>query len=192
MSGQKFNGYNRGLLVREVKALVEALPETPTNPANVLAQVEYLERTVRIGELQNGEYRYVHNGNEPAQQPDVFNVLALVTTPGHQPDGKQRYFARSPVPSVVNAVEPPKPNPLIPDAHVPTPRDPNAPRAESSGPPKTGSKTGRVWEIADQCFQQHPTLDKTLRGLVAAACESEGINSSTMSVQFSKWKHSKS
>jgi hypothetical protein len=48
-----------------------------------------------------------------------------------------------------------------------------------------------VWQIADECYAEHPILDKVLRKMVADACEAEGINSSTMSVQHSKWKQTK-
>jgi hypothetical protein len=52
--------------------------------------------------------------------------------------------------------------------------------------PKSGSTTGRVWEICDKLFERVQDK-KELRAAVLAAASAEGINSSTISVQFGKW-----
>jgi hypothetical protein len=64
------------------------------------------------------------------------------------------------------------------------------PRAAPSGPatrPKAGTSTGKVWDLADALAAKH-TDAKALRKAVIEACEAEGINASTASVQFGKWK----
>lgn len=65
------------------------------------------------------------------------------------------------------------------------------PRAASTGPatrPKAGTSTGKVWDIADELSAK--LKDKELRKAVIERCEQEGINASTASVQFGKWKSS--
>jgi len=77
-----------------------------------------------------------------------------------------------------------------------------SPRAKSStgggdAPVKPrGGTTARVWEIATKIKEEQFTdgniLDpqdmKALRSAIIAACEAEGINSSTAGTQYSKWK----
>jgi len=48
--------------------------------------------------------------------------------------------------------------------------------------PKAGSKTGRVWEIAEQLGEE-----VTRKGVVDT-CVAEGINPSTASTQYGKWR----
>jgi hypothetical protein len=81
---------------------------------------------------------------------------------------------------------------------TPTPK----PRAAHSGPParpKPGTSTGKVWEFADTALaaaikdgdpREVAINDKALRKAVISLCEAEGINASTASVQFGKWKSS--
>jgi len=47
--------------------------------------------------------------------------------------------------------------------------------------PRPGSKTARVWELADELGN---------RAAVIAACEKEGVNPSTAATQYARWKHS--
>ena len=63
------------------------------------------------------------------------------------------------------------------------PREPGAPPPR----PKATSTTGRVWEIADRML----AAGATDRKAVIAACEAEGINPSTASTHYGKWKASK-
>lgn len=54
--------------------------------------------------------------------------------------------------------------------------------------PKPGSATGKVWDIADEQRAANPDADKkALRALVKNAATAEGINPSTVSVQYGKW-----
>lgn len=54
--------------------------------------------------------------------------------------------------------------------------------------PKEGSTTGKVWNIADEMVRGGAVISKELRAEVIKACEDIGINSSTASTQYGKWK----
>lgn len=76
-----------------------------------------------------------------------------------------------------------------------TPKEPKAPRAPASapsGPPKAGA-TARVWTIAGEVYDLGDFGGdmKVLRKRIVEACTAEGINPSTASVQYGKWKSSK-
>ena len=51
--------------------------------------------------------------------------------------------------------------------------------------PTSGTKTGRVWEIADQLSQD--TGAPATRAAVLEACSKEGINSATGATQYGRW-----
>lgn len=83
---------------------------------------------------------------------------------------------------------------LSPKRRKETPAKPRKTPTSSkpAGRPKPGSTTARVWDIADALLKDNEGADKKeLRALVLAACEKEGINKSTASVQFGKWWGSK-
>jgi hypothetical protein len=91
---------------------------------------------------------------------------------------------------------PSTPTPNTAPAHATQAANPSAPRSTvqvSAEAPKAGSKTGRVWEIAEDIYkaQGAHTDFKSLRKDIVAACEAEGINGSTASVQFGRWKATK-
>jgi hypothetical protein len=50
--------------------------------------------------------------------------------------------------------------------------------------PRSGTKTGRVWEIADGILKE---TGRAGRVTVIKACMSEGININTASTQYSYW-----
>ena len=80
--------------------------------------------------------------------------------------------------------------PPAPGATTPAPKV----RAAATGPatrPKAGTSTGRVWDICDKVASTMHDSEKALRKAIIAACEAEGINASTASVQFGKWKSSR-
>ncbi|MBL4904252.1 MAG: hypothetical protein JKY62_16640 [Desulfocapsa sp.] len=57
--------------------------------------------------------------------------------------------------------------------------------------PKAGTMTARVWEAADWYYDQQDDKDltsKELRDEVVQACVLGGVNSSTATTQFGKWK----
>lgn len=73
---------------------------------------------------------------------------------------------------------------------TPVAEEPKAakPRNESQNgvsKPAAGTKTGRVWEIADAISAklQRPAL----REEVMKACEDEGINRGTIATQYARW-----
>jgi hypothetical protein len=58
--------------------------------------------------------------------------------------------------------------------------------------PRAVSTTGRVWELADVCFAKVGNVfTPELRKNVIAACTVDGINESTSSTQYSRWKKAK-
>ena len=82
---------------------------------------------------------------------------------------------------------------LCPEVEMPNvAKPPKAPRepGEPIARPKATSTSGQVWEIADRLFveagNQIPDRKATM-----VACEAAGINGSTASTQFGKWKASK-
>lgn len=93
----------------------------------------------------------------------------------------------------------PKPRPATRRSAAPaqggTPAAPK-PRPAPSGPatrPKAGTSTGKVWDFADEESAKVGAADRTgkaVRAAVIRRCELEGINPSTASVQFGKWKAS--
>ncbi|AUR88738.1 hypothetical protein NVP2117O_60 [Vibrio phage 2.117.O._10N.261.45.E9] len=52
--------------------------------------------------------------------------------------------------------------------------------------PKAGTKTGRVWEIADA--KSAEAGEPALRAPVIEQCEAEGINSATAATQYGRWR----
>lgn len=67
---------------------------------------------------------------------------------------------------------------------------PKASTGSGDAPAKPkGGTTARVWEVANEIYGQKTGWDiKELRSSIIAACEAEGINSSTAGTQYSKWK----
>lgn len=61
-------------------------------------------------------------------------------------------------------------------------------RVEKNGVsrPNAGSKTGRIWEIADQLSAK--TNQPAKRADVLAEAEKEGINKSTAMTQYGQWR----
>ena len=51
--------------------------------------------------------------------------------------------------------------------------------------PRAGTKTGRVWEVADRILKETGTAN---REAVTKACMQEGININTASTQYSYWR----
>jgi hypothetical protein len=55
--------------------------------------------------------------------------------------------------------------------------------------PKEGTATGRVWAIADACYEANGKATPDRADVIAKAT-AEGINPSTVATQFAKWKRS--
>lgn len=63
--------------------------------------------------------------------------------------------------------------------------------ASPSTRPKSGTATGRVWEIGDEVLAASPgAAQATIRSEVVRRAVDEGINKATVQVQYSKWKAS--
>lgn len=62
--------------------------------------------------------------------------------------------------------------------------------------PKKTSICGYIWEICNKHYDsvkgKNKEVTKEMRSAIIAECEKEGINKSTASVQFGKWKATKS
>ncbi len=69
------------------------------------------------------------------------------------------------------------------------PRIPRAPGGDAPSRPKEGTATGRVWSTADDITAERGQVAG--RQEVIAACEKLGINASTASTQYGKWKAAK-
>lgn len=52
--------------------------------------------------------------------------------------------------------------------------------------PKAGTKTGRVWELADQMSEANG--GRARRKDVMAACEAEDLNAATAATQYGRWR----
>jgi len=74
-----------------------------------------------------------------------------------------------------------------------SPTKPKAPPSVGKRP-KAGTSTAKVWDIADEMMAGDPGLgidSKDFRKCVIEECVKEGLNPSTASTQFGKWKNSK-
>lgn len=95
--------------------------------------------------------------------------------------------ARRAAARAANPLPPPVPAPVRATAALATgtPGNPTAPAR-----PKAGSTTGRVWDICDAlCVDPKKVADwKAFKKSIMAFGAQEGINESTVSVQFGKWK----
>lgn len=101
----------------------------------------------------------------------VFNSLPVDTTPTRELEAEvARLYPNEPSQASISK-RPPKADGVAPDQ------------------PRTGSTTGRVWEIADSLWPAGSTMPD--RKAVIAACEAKGINPSTASTQYGKWKASR-
>lgn len=184
LCGQKFEGFDRHSLMCNVIALCDLVPESTLNQFEVAAQAAY----VKDGDLKY--YSYVPGSYVPKLQPDLYTPNAVATVAGYTPT---QYTA--PVQQTAPASTPQAARVFTP--HTPAaPKAPSTPRDHTSagsspeGAPKAGSKTGMVWQIADSLYTEGADF-KSLRKQVIDACEAEGINVSTASVQWGKWKQTK-
>jgi hypothetical protein len=171
--GQKFNGYGREALVNAIFQLCKSLEPCKINGFEVALQAAVIK------EDDDSFYRYVYGKNQPLLLEEPYIPTALTSVPGFTPIQRS-----TPITQSAPAVFKPMASTITPRSGAPS----------SNEAPKSGSKTGRVWEIADAILEQYParpTDFKTLRGKIITACEAEGINSSTASVQYGKWRHTK-
>lgn len=182
-SGQKYEMYGREGLIKNLIALFETVPESTLNGFEVGLQAD------QIGMLDQLEHRYVPGAKSPETFEQDYHPPMLISS-------------APPVPVLhPNSAPQTAPAPYsAPQTSYKPPAQPKQTIARGERPPsiameapKSGSKTGRVWEIAEKIWidSGNSTDFKSLRKQIVDACESEGINSSTASVQFGKWKLSK-
>lgn len=176
LTGQKYTGYSREILENNVRGLMKALPETELVGFELAVQAHQAHNTGEEGD--NRFYQYMRGQRIPAQYSTPYTAPALKLPAGYTP----KQVAPETPPASVNAV-----------AGVPAPL-PAAPRPVTTptSAPKAGSTTGRVWEIAEIQLEKLGSGNmKELRRAIVSACENEGINPSTASVQYGKWKTTK-
>lgn len=156
--------------------IINNIPVTEADPE----EVARLASTV--GPNDKKKYKYVRGQFSSFMTPTVFDN----TPKDLKFEKNERTGILMPVASSV-AVKPER-RTSVPKA----PKEPRAPKdpSEPAGRPKAGSATGRVWEIADEVAETI-TDEKALRKSVIDKCIQEGINKSTASVQFGKWKTSR-
>lgn len=151
-------------------------------PVNDVIPEEVARLAATVGVNDRKTYKYIKGQFSSFVNQSVIDHP--VQTPRVMPDPPPAY-----IPKAYN------PNLDISDDDPLPPRDePKTERTarEPSGPsqrPKAGSSTGKVWDIADE-VSQTITDAKALRKAVIDRCVQEGINQSTASVQFGKWKNS--
>jgi hypothetical protein len=145
-----------------------------------------------VGPNDKKTYKYIKGQFTSFVSPTVLDHP--VTIPRHHPDPPPAFFPKKP--SVLDDLND---NDPIPNAEeiaafeskgqnlIKSQRTPRDPLAGPSSRPKEGSTTGKVWDIADELYTTIKD-DKQLRKAVIERCTKEGINSSTTSVQFGKWK----
>lgn len=63
---------------------------------------------------------------------------------------------------------------------------PKQPSANGITRPKSGTATGRVWEIADKLSADKG--EPAARGDVMAAAKAEGLNEATIATQYGRWR----
>jgi hypothetical protein len=179
LCGEKYFGFRIDDLMQSVQRQCKCLEFCDFNGFQVAQQANCIKD-------DNEEYyRFSPGCDTPSGQQDLFYPAALVTVPGLIPR-LVHYVPAAAAPVHATAA-------AGGAAYVTTPRTVTPRTTEIPSAPKAGSKTGQVWTIAEELFkaQPEPVDFKTLRGLIIAACEVEGINSSTASVQYGAWKKTK-
>lgn len=171
-TGQKLESYIKGKIIHDTMLVCQALPETPLNVLEIATQAASVDR------YDDRLFKYAPGKSTPEVVEEPFEKQALQAPQGFTPAPY--------IPPPVTAA----PAHVAHVAALPA-RTAHAPAAPTSNTaPKSGSKTGRVWEIADSLYTPGAT-PKSLRKQIIEACEAEGINGSTASVQFGKWSKTK-
>jgi len=189
LTGTNFPGFTRHGLEPNISTLLTDLPESTLNAAEIATQAAFVSAT------DLNYYRYAPGQTKPLEVNDAYAAKPLVSAAPYVPVIPPLPAANA-APTPVARVANPIVNALATQAkQAPTPRAPRDPNAApvAAGAPAAGSKTGRVWEIAEQVWLAagSPSELKDVRKQIIAACEAEGINGSTASVQFGKWKSTK-
>lgn len=187
LTGTNFPGFTRHGLEPNISTLLMDLPESVLNAAEIATQANL------VGFNDLTLYKYAPGQSNPLEVNEPYAAKALVSAAGFTPViPPQPVASAAPTPTAAPR------NPILQTLQTKqpsTPRPPKDPNAAPSvaGAPAAGSKTGRVWEIADGIWEAagRPSDTKGIRKQIIDACEAEGLSGSTASVQYSKWKATK-
>ncbi len=176
LCGQKYTGYARDILITTVKGLIQSLVQSEATGLELAVQA------MSITDPDKDEYFMYQKGSiRPKRCEEPYIPPALTSVAGFVP-----------------APAPPKPASAAPAHHTQAASTYTAPRNPSTvmlpaEAPKAGSLTGEVWVIAEQVYQKNgcPSDFKSIRKIIVDRCVQRGINPSTASVQFSKWRSTK-
>lgn len=151
-------------------------------PINDVIPEEVARLASNVGATDRKVYKYIKGQFSSFVNPSIFQNAP--EAPKIHSEPPPPYFAKKPT-----ALDSLKEDDPLPEKEEYIPR---APRESSGGSdrPKAGSTTGKVWDIADS-LAATISDDKSLRKSVIAECEAQGINKSTASVQFGRWKNSR-
>lgn len=151
-------------------------------PVNDVIPEEVARLASTVGVNDKKTYKYVKGQFSSFMTQTVIDHT--VQTPRHIPEPPPAYIPKPYNPNLDINDDDPLPLKDEPKQER-TPREPSGPSTR----PKAGSSTGKVWDIADD-VSKTITDAKALRKAVIDRCVQEGINQSTASVQFGKWKNS--
>jgi hypothetical protein len=161
-------------------------------PVTDVIPEELAKFAATVGPNDKKTYKYIKGQFTSFVSPTVLDHP--VSTPRNYPEPPPAFFPKKP--SILDDLNDDDPIPTEADITIFESQGKNltkpqrTPRDPFTGPssrPKEGSTTGKVWDIADELFVTIKD-DKQLRKAVIERCTKEGINSSTTSVQFGKWK----
>jgi hypothetical protein len=174
MCGQKYTGYARNILIQNVHNLCELLPDSNLNGVALQYQADFIAMD------DDRFYSYQQASKFPKSQQELYLAKPLTASASYCAVLTTNHAAKT-------APAPAQLTPAPENVRVNTRRE-NIVACE----PKIGSKTGRVWEICKIAAEGSgkPYNFKALRTAIISSCEAEGINASTASVQFGKWKNS--
>lgn len=183
LCGESFHGYARYHLEATLVKMADALEVSAIN------EVEAMLQAMSISDDDDEFYKYVPGSAEPLKVNVLFRATALKTAPLVLPLPPAPQAQQTPTPQAAALFAAYEAQKLAKDV----PRESRASNPSTYVPPKGGSKTGRVWEIAEPIYEaaSKPLDWKELRKQIVSACEAEGINGSTASVQYGKWKQTK-
>jgi hypothetical protein len=183
MCGESFSGYYRHHLEATLVKMCDELEISVINEWEVVLQA------MLIPDNDDEYYRYAPGCAEPSMQNFLFRAQALKTarvclplTPAEKP-------RQTPTPQFAAMLAGYEAQKLARGA----PREARQSNPSTYVPPKGGSKTGRVWQIAEPIYEKAQDKNnwKAIRKDIISACIAEGINESTASVQFGKWRKTK-
>lgn len=164
LCGQKYEGYNRDNLVHLINSYLDSLEVSKINVGEVAIQAN------SIGFSDDQYYRYLPGSSTPQVLNEVFKHIPLTAVQGFVPSA----------------------TPTLPVKTAPVRATQAATGITTPSAPSPKGATGMVWVIADRILAEVGSADiKALRKAIVTACEAQGINPSTASVQYGKWRQTK-